>query len=98
MCDSGFVDEMAQLMRRPGLTRDLPSIRSVVYRQVWAHLAGESTLEEARYRALVATRQLAKRQITWLRSESDLFSFNPLEVGCIDAISAFLDTLPGIYK
>ena len=98
MFDSGFVDEMAQLMRRPGLTRDLPSMRSVGYRQVWAHLAGESTLEEARYRALVATRQLAKRQITWLRSESDLFSFNPLEVGCIDAISAFLDTLPGIYK
>jgi tRNA dimethylallyltransferase len=98
MFDSGFVDEMTQLMRRPGLTRDLPSMRSVGYRQVWAHLAGESTLEEARYRALVATRQLAKRQITWLRSESDLFSFNPLEAGRIGAISTFLDTLPGIYK
>ncbi|MGI9270410.1 MAG: tRNA (adenosine(37)-N6)-dimethylallyltransferase MiaA [Woeseiaceae bacterium] len=92
MFDSGFVDEVNGLMQRPGLTRDLPSMRSVGYRQVWAHLAGENSLEEAQYKALVATRQLAKRQITWLRSESELFSFDPLEAGFIDAISSFLAT------
>lgn len=86
----GFVNEVRELMRRPGLDRDMPSMRAVGYRQVWAHLAGEYDLEECRYRALVATRQLAKRQITWLRSESDLFSVNPLEAGAVDAISGYL--------
>ena len=98
MFDRGLVGEVTQLMGRPGLTPDAPSMRSVGYRQVWAHLAGDSTLEEARYRALVATRQLAKRQITWLRSESELFSFDPLEAGCIDSISNFLDAKPYIYR
>ena len=93
MFDTGFVDEMTGLMQRPGLTRDLPAMRSVGYRQVWAHLAGEISLQEARYKALVATRQLAKRQITWLRSETELFSFDPLEAGNVDAISAFLATM-----
>lgn len=93
MFQRGFVEEVAALMRRPGLTAELPSMRAVGYRQVWAHLAGQYGLQEARYRALVATRQLAKRQITWLRSEVDLFSRDPLEPGCIDAISVFLDSL-----
>ena len=65
-------------------------MRAVGYRQFWAHLAGEATLEEASFKALVATRQLAKRQHTWLRSEPDLEIFNPLEADVIDAISAFL--------
>jgi len=90
MFKRGFVDEVRALMLRPGLNRDNSSMRAVGYRQVWAHLAGEYSLEEARYRALVATRQLAKRQITWLRSESQLTSFDPLEASTIDAISALL--------
>jgi tRNA dimethylallyltransferase len=98
MFDHDLVGEVTQLMQRPGLTQDAPSMKSVGYRQVWTHLAGESTLEEARYRALVATRQLAKRQITWLRSESELFSFDPLEASCIDSISTFLDARPHIFK
>jgi len=91
MFRGGFVDEVAALMRRPGLTPDLPSMRAVGYRQVWAHLAGQYSIQEAQYRALVATRQLAKRQITWLRSETEIFSCNPLEAACLDAISRFLD-------
>jgi tRNA dimethylallyltransferase len=66
-------------------------MRAVGYRQVWSHLAGDYSLKEAQYRALVATRQLAKRQITWLRSESELFSVDPLETASVDAISTFLD-------
>jgi len=98
MFGNGFVEEVAGLRQRPALTRDMPSMRSVGYRQVWAHLEGESTLEEGQYRALVATRQLAKRQITWLRSESDLFLVNPLEAGNVDAISGFLAKKHRIFE
>ncbi len=89
MLEQGFTEEVRRLMARPGLDREAPAMRAVGYRQIWAHLAGECTLEEGRYRALVATRQLAKRQLTWLRSETSLNSFNPLEPGTIDAISSF---------
>jgi tRNA dimethylallyltransferase len=87
MLDAGFLDELRTLMRRPGVDRDGPAMRSVGYRQFWAYLAGECSLEEARARALAATRQLAKRQITWLRAEKGLECFDPLESGIIDAIS-----------
>ena len=72
MFDAGLVEEVARLRRRPGLMPTLPSMRSVGYRQVWAHLDGECDLVQARDRALAATRQLAKRQLTWLRSEHDV--------------------------
>jgi tRNA dimethylallyltransferase len=89
MLEQGFLSEVRQLMARPGLGRDAASMRAVGYRQIWAHLAGDHSLEEGRYRALVATRQLAKRQITWLRSETELNCFDPLEAATIDDISAF---------
>lgn len=90
MLEQGFVEELRGLRERPGLTPDHPSMRSVGYRQFWKFLDGECDVEEARDRALYATRQLAKRQITWLRSEQEIFLVNPLEAGAIDAISAFL--------
>lgn len=90
MLNNGFLDEVKVLRERAGLTADHPSMRSVGYRQLWAHLDGEVSIEEAGKRALYATRQLAKRQITWLRSEPDLRSFDPLEGATIDAISASL--------
>jgi tRNA dimethylallyltransferase len=89
MLQQGFVAEVAALMARPGLHRDAASMRAVGYRQIWSHLAGDYSLEEGRYRALVATRQLAKRQITWLRSETQLSCFDPLEAATIDDISTF---------
>jgi len=98
MLAHGFLGEVETLMQRPGLSRDLPAMRSVGYRQIWAHLAGEYDLEEGRYRALVATRQLAKRQITWLRSESNVFSVDPLEGRRIDAISEHLAANAGILE
>ncbi len=97
MLAHGFLGEVETLMQRPGLSHDLPAMRSVGYRQIWAHLAGEYDLEEGRYRALVATRQLAKRQITWLRSESNVFSVDPLEGRRIDAISEHLSAYAGIF-
>jgi len=90
MLNNGFLDEVKVLREREGLTRDHPSMRSVGYRQLWEHLAGETTFDEARDKSLYATRQLAKRQITWLRSESELKSFDPIEAGMIDAISTTL--------
>lgn len=97
MLAHGFLGEVETLMQRPGLSRDLPAMRSVGYRQIWAHLAGEYDLEEGRYRALVATRQLAKRQITWLKSESNVFSVDPLEGRRIDAISEHLSANTDIF-
>ncbi|GAB3373167.1 tRNA (adenosine(37)-N6)-dimethylallyltransferase MiaA [Spongiibacter taiwanensis] len=67
MFDNGFVDEVRGLMARGDLHADLPAIRAVGYRQVWQHLHGEFDLETAYERALIASRQLAKRQLTWLR-------------------------------
>jgi tRNA dimethylallyltransferase len=90
MIEEGFVAEVEELRRRSGLSADHPSMRAVGYRQLWKHLEGEYGLVEARDRALFATRQLAKRQITWLRSEEGVFIVDPLEPGAFDAITAFL--------
>lgn len=70
MLEAGFVDEVARLRARPDLSPELPAIRAVGYRQIWAYLDGASSLAEAGYRAVTATRQLAKRQLTWLRSDT----------------------------
>ncbi|OQQ08587.1 tRNA (adenosine(37)-N6)-dimethylallyltransferase MiaA [Vibrio anguillarum] len=72
MIEAGFEEEMKALYARNDLHPDLPSIRCVGYRQMWDYLDGNCTLEEAVYRGICATRQLAKRQITWLRSWDDL--------------------------
>lgn len=67
MVEAGFEQEVRTLYERGDLHPDLPSIRCVGYRQMWDYLAGRCTHEEAVYRGICATRQLAKRQITWLR-------------------------------
>ena len=72
MFDGGFVDEVRGLMARGDLHEDLPAMRAVGYRQVWQHLRGECDLETAFERALIASRQLAKRQLTWLRGWPEL--------------------------
>lgn len=90
MLESGFIAEMKALMGRPGLTADHASMRAVGYRQYWAHLQGDYGAADARSKALAATRQLAKRQLTWLRSEEDLIVVNPLETDAYGAISSHL--------
>jgi tRNA dimethylallyltransferase len=72
MLSAGFLDEVATLRARDDLNAELPAIRAVGYRQLWEHLAGECSLGEACERALAATRQLAKRQFTWLRKWPEL--------------------------
>ncbi|MBY7997375.1 tRNA (adenosine(37)-N6)-dimethylallyltransferase MiaA [Vibrio fluvialis] len=72
MVEAGFEDEVKALYARKDLHPDLPSIRCVGYRQMWDYLDGNCTLDEAIFRGICATRQLAKRQITWLRSWDDL--------------------------
>ena len=69
MMDAGFLEEVRGLHQRGDLTARHPAMRSVGYRQLWAHLDGEYGLEEAEQRGIFATRQLAKRQLTWLRAE-----------------------------
>ena len=68
MLAAGFLDEVKALYERSDLSEDMPAIRAVGYRQAWAYLSGQYDYAEMRYRGVVATRQLAKRQLTWLRN------------------------------
>jgi tRNA dimethylallyltransferase len=72
MLAAGLVDEVKDLRKRYVLNGGMPSMRAVGYRQVWQHLEGELELGEMREAAVAATRQLAKRQLTWLRSFREL--------------------------
>ena len=72
MLEQGFQHEVEQLKQRDNLHEDLPSIRCVGYRQMWQHLNGEYDYEEMIFRGVCATRQLAKRQLTWLRGWPNL--------------------------
>ncbi len=72
MMAAGLLDEVRALYARGDLTDGHPAIRAVGYRQLWSHLAGAYPLETAVARAVAATRQLAKRQMTWLRSMPDI--------------------------
>jgi tRNA dimethylallyltransferase len=85
MIDEGFVDEVSVLYRRGDLDPSMPSIRCVGYRQVWQFLAGETTHAEMIERGIAATRQLAKRQITWLRRQPETAVVDCLNV-CKDDI------------
>ena len=83
MLDAGFLDEVRALRALPGLAAhprplDLPALRAVGYRQAWEHLDGASTAAEFRGRVIAATRQLAKRQFTWLRGELEARWFDPV--------------------
>ena len=68
MLAAGFIDEVRGLRERSDLDAEHPSMRAVGYRQVWRYLDGQCALEEAAQQAIAATRQLAKRQLTWLRA------------------------------
>lgn len=72
MLEQGFEDEVRGLMAREDITPDLPSMRSVGYRQMAEYLLGNLSYEQMTERGIIATRQLAKRQLTWLRSEQNL--------------------------
>jgi tRNA dimethylallyltransferase len=77
MMAHGFLGEVESLYRRGDLDPELPALRAVGYRQLWAHLTGALTLAEAVKRGIAATRQLAKRQLTWIRADETLERVNP---------------------
>ena len=70
MLEQGFITEMQALRQRGDLHAELPAMRSVGYRQAWQALEHDEPLPQWREKAIAATRQLAKRQLTWLRSMS----------------------------
>ncbi|MCE7506647.1 tRNA (adenosine(37)-N6)-dimethylallyltransferase MiaA [Polynucleobacter sp. IMCC30063] len=78
MLQQGLIAEVAALRQRPEIHADLPAMRAVGYRQVWHYLAGHDSLEGMREKALAASRQLAKRQLTWLRAISARQCFDSL--------------------
>ena len=90
MIDAGFVAEVQALIARGDLHKDLPAIRAVGYRQLWEHLQGECSLSTAIQHGIIATRQYAKRQMTWLRSESALIV---VDSRVTDAVQFTLDRL-----
>ena len=79
MLATGFMDEVKALRSNLNLHADLPAIRSVGYRQAWEFLNGEIDLDQMRYKALAATRQLGKRQLTWLRAIAGRKTFDPFK-------------------
>ena len=92
MVKAGFVDEVRRLRARADLTADGPAMRSVGYRQIWAHLDGRFDWNEARRRAIAATRQLAKRQMTWLRTDARAEILRP---GAADLLARVLERARG---
>lgn len=99
MLAGGLLDEVAALRARGDLHADLPALRAVGYRQAWEHLDGRYDRAELRARGIYATRQLAKRQTTWLRSELDARWLDPessdVQAVAADAVVAFVDGAPG---
>jgi tRNA dimethylallyltransferase len=97
MLELGLIDEVQTLFRRGDLDESLPSIRAVGYRQVWSLLRGECCHDEMVERAVAATRQLAKRQFTWLRRERDALCFfseqRDLDTQVMDALVPSLDPI-----
>lgn len=90
MLDRGLVDEVRALHARGDLHTGLPSIRCVGYRQIWGYLDGEVDLPTAREQAIAATRQLAKRQLTWLRALPERIAIDCL---ADDAVDQVIDTM-----
>jgi tRNA dimethylallyltransferase len=88
MMSRGLMDELRCLHARGDLHAGMPALRLIGYRQLWAHLEGRMDLEEAVSRAIIATRQLARRQLTWLRAEPGAEWFDAADPGLIDRLSA----------
>lgn len=88
MLDQGLVQEVKTLYKRGDLTAQMPSIRAVGYRQVWRYLEGEISHSDMQEKGIIATRQLAKRQFTWLRKETDAHHFYSEKANIVEQILA----------
>jgi tRNA dimethylallyltransferase len=95
MLAQGFLDEVQSLYRRGDLDATMPAIRAVGYRQAWAHLQGEMDLPTMTEKAVAATRQLAKRQFTWLRKETDAVHFETEDARLLNKVLVSVSGLMG---
>ena len=86
MLDQGLIAEVETLYQRGDLNENLPAIRAVGYRQVWAYLKGELDFNPMKERAIIATRQLAKRQFTWLRQQTEASVLLNNDPQCLDKL------------
>jgi tRNA dimethylallyltransferase len=93
MLEQGFVEEVEVLRARGDLHVGLPSIRSVGYRQVWEYLDGDLDRAEMVERGIIATRQLAKRQFTWLRSWQELHWLDSLALDNLPRALKYLESV-----
>lgn len=93
MVEQGFVEEVEALRRRSDLHAGLPSIRAVGYRQVWEYLDGELSRDEMVERGIIATRQLAKRQFTWLRGWENLHWLDSLACDNLSRVLKYLESV-----
>ncbi|MCA1979768.1 MAG: tRNA (adenosine(37)-N6)-dimethylallyltransferase MiaA [Thiobacillus sp.] len=96
MLAAGLVDEVRALRARHALTPELPSMRAVGYRQAWAYLEGAIDAAALREQGIAATRQLAKRQLTWLRSWPDALRLDCLDEGLPSRVEAAVSAFLGI--
>jgi tRNA dimethylallyltransferase len=98
MLAEGFMDEVQRLFQRGDLTLETPAIRSVGYRQAWEYLLGQYSFETMQEKAVIATRQLAKRQLTWLRHwPQELRWFDSLhEELAVEAVEYLVRQIPGL--
>lgn len=94
MLKNGFLDEVKQLYSRPYLKQDMPSMRCVGYRQVWQHLDNEFGYDVMLERGIIATRQLAKRQMTWVRGMGGLTTFHFDDAGLQQRVIEWLNKQP----
>ena len=94
MLENGLVDEVRGFFEREDMHEDLTSMRMVGYRQVWSYLAGRLSYSEMQEKAVIATRQLAKRQITWLRREENTTWFDSYRPEIAQELVAFLRDSP----
>lgn len=90
MLRQGFVEEVKRLMARPDFDPESPAMRAVGYRQAVDFLSGRRSFEDFRLAGIAATRQLAKRQMTWLRSMKDAQLIDPFEDGAYEALEALV--------
>lgn len=94
MLDEGFVDEVKKLRQRGDLHLDLPALRCVGYRQVWQYLDGEYDEATMIDRGIFATRQLAKRQLTWLRKWPGVRWFDSLDESLFESVLSYCEQVP----
>lgn len=93
MLEMGLIEEVRSILSQFPLTLEMPSIRCVGYRQVYQYLQGQLSLMELREKGAAATRQLAKRQLTWLRSMEQLTEFDCLADNLLEQVMYYLQTM-----